>query len=1560
MTTSTSPNPFLTGTPLAPLSPEQAKQQLQVVANVKWYNRLIVNEKTGQLEKKLFFQGTLEGAWRFLQGKESLASSRLIKLKALQLVKSLGKDWTHQQSNITLVKKLAHNAGLTKDKTLNLNAVIQKTASDALAGLPLPKETSDETNEIETAFNEALEKQEEVFKEDDPQHLRSSFSPEMLHLQARTAQAAQTALPQPPSDNTQTELPAADQSRGKQTVDEEGAGQQDNLGSEDEDSLQGSLQGESNFTKGDEQKERPAIPDQPAVAVASPTVDEGSVPSIAITILPDESPEAAGATAVQPPEQQKDVNANVPVRRVVKIDPKDKGRWLKLPSLSFMIKLGIGALVFLGGPAAYLGRSAGSSAPTPSPNPSTPFPPNTIELPPSPTPAPSPGAVGSVISLTPSPFLDLNASTAFNPPVTPWIPNTPPTEMPSLLPVGRPSPLINHIVRHIVTFTPPPNCTSLPNATQVNLPTIETAIEHGSDKTSADGQINATNAPFEQQSSAPATSTNETVNASPSTPEGPVVLPGLQPLPSATPTPTPSETPIPSDQAHSGSSTESGLNGMIKKVVAAGIICLSAIAATASRLRIKRTPLLSTTPRLLSNRPSPAPSSGPLQRPDPQQFAEMIGENEYPQDLKERLININRNWARLETAKFTPDELMRAARYLTYVDSRGVFQEGNKEMIYDFFSQCQQARIVYTDSPIMEEYPIMNNCVEFHCQGSTTLRKLPIPRHGMEIIDCTNCPQLELTTIDGWMLGSDIKKVYCDSRVSKAIAARGEQGLTKINFPNHPDWDIWVPEGEAAKLTVSREDLIKLPFRVLRQFEEAWLQSKKMPIIKFKDQTGRDHDAFTSDIGRYLEHIATLQKEFIMRIVHQVTLHAADSYDQDKFLQGLGIVRDKLDKTFHFRLLTQPSIAPFQLDYQIEGLKALGIIFAQCWSSPSGKEISYDSKVWHIDKTEYRIGGQFPPSLFKAIHCLTEEDFKRILNDYQVPEDISWKILLAMEDNTAKKINSGDLATIEATLATGRVDKKGKATLATSLEDKKEEATLPQTAADRLTQAMSLYIESNKYFGDPIAPIVILAKQMYETLCEIVGSDAWQTLRKQKVDHLCRQVQGEIDAEQLISRLWFQKEEKITEAERLRIQTYVTTWIREKAQHDPVKVEQLLFMLTGSLAVPQEEFITIQVVKMDPQRLPNLEGCVKYMMVPPYSDQSTFNGKIEKTLEYVTASNTTGFDIADNKAFEITKQAAINFQASEKAAKENALFQSVLDGNLSGLNQFRSFQFYKDPNIRNPPKLGDTPRVYWNMKLVETCIQFLLTQDKVWNQEKYKKTFLHFLINLYQDTDQYTRARIQRTRQEQEYINHCNQLFEELSKTPQFNDRIASLIPVQGPFPATDPEWALYLSCMCEWPSAVQSAKISQAFVAMSETLKTPDIDHHQLANFLYLVKSLMKSPGSKDWDPQMFGIFVSALIEYTSVWTIPQQAKKQDTANQQICQFFVQLLDKDTPLQLRQKSDEILISQLNQLKANIGQIQKYGAPAIYHKCQQLYQQYQPVKPQSPTTGSSSAVVKAE
>lgn len=164
--------------PVTPtLSPQEAVKNLEAVAHKKWYNRLIVNGKTGKLEQVIFFKAWGEDlkGWR----KPSLTDNRLIKLKALQLLVSLGKD---KDNLIADVKALAYHTGLTTDKELKLQTVVERVAASALSEA--------ESAEIDTALTNALGNYQVRCR----QELGRYFTPEVLNLQERTEEVAHGAI----------------------------------------------------------------------------------------------------------------------------------------------------------------------------------------------------------------------------------------------------------------------------------------------------------------------------------------------------------------------------------------------------------------------------------------------------------------------------------------------------------------------------------------------------------------------------------------------------------------------------------------------------------------------------------------------------------------------------------------------------------------------------------------------------------------------------------------------------------------------------------------------------------------------------------------------------------------------------------------------------------------------------------------------------------------------------------------------------------------------------------------------------------------------------------------------------------------------------------------------------------------------------------------------------------------------------------------------------------------------------------------------------------------------
>lgn len=118
------------------LTPSEAQTSLEQIAGKSaWYRRLIVTQK-GTLEKTFFLNAWLEDIKGFL-GLPSLTDNHLIKLKALELVVSLGKKWENPQKERIFIQSLAQQAGLAKESTFNeLQAKMATVSNSVLSNSP--------------------------------------------------------------------------------------------------------------------------------------------------------------------------------------------------------------------------------------------------------------------------------------------------------------------------------------------------------------------------------------------------------------------------------------------------------------------------------------------------------------------------------------------------------------------------------------------------------------------------------------------------------------------------------------------------------------------------------------------------------------------------------------------------------------------------------------------------------------------------------------------------------------------------------------------------------------------------------------------------------------------------------------------------------------------------------------------------------------------------------------------------------------------------------------------------------------------------------------------------------------------------------------------------------------------------------------------------------------------------------------------------------------------------------------------------------------------------------
>lgn len=188
-----------------PVDSKAAHTHLEAVANKKGLNRYLIVSKDGKLEQTHFLKAWIED-FKGRRGRPSLRDSHLIKLKALQLVVSLGKEWVNTSSEIALIATLAQRSGLIADPELHLKEAIDVVALSILNQEDLQQQLTNE--EAAVILNKTFTGALEEYKITHQSEL-SQYPEEILLTQEKVRESVRRILPEAPSRETaDAELPA--------------------------------------------------------------------------------------------------------------------------------------------------------------------------------------------------------------------------------------------------------------------------------------------------------------------------------------------------------------------------------------------------------------------------------------------------------------------------------------------------------------------------------------------------------------------------------------------------------------------------------------------------------------------------------------------------------------------------------------------------------------------------------------------------------------------------------------------------------------------------------------------------------------------------------------------------------------------------------------------------------------------------------------------------------------------------------------------------------------------------------------------------------------------------------------------------------------------------------------------------------------------------------------------------------------------------------------------------------------------------------------------------------
>lgn len=933
----------------------------------------------------------------------------------------------------------------------------------------------------------------------------------------------------------------------------------------------------------------------------------------------------------------------------------------------------------------------------------------------------------------------------------------------------------------------------------------------------------------------------------------------------------------------------------------------------------------------------PIVTGGPSAISGKEELSKLLGEDVYPQDISEKIIAINRNWIPLNEAGFNSEQdLLEALPFITYADFRnlGFLDNWSPDDIFRAVKTCQKACIVHITSETITELPELPNCQKLYCGGCIALQTLPALSR-IRVIDFRNCPNLQITENHLIALLLRTRLLYCDktlctkycddtafdknskrvgdSELAYTLEDRNKRDLLTVLDEKYV---LIANDRKGFKgIATYEEELRQTPLMILERFTEYWSDNKKMPTINVFNSAGENIDAKTFENER---HTHTLQAQFISDIVAHLIKYKADG----PTLQGLGSKEENGVLQFYFlSKLSHPT--------QIEGFKALGIIFALCY----GKRLS------SFDDKNFAIGHVLPFDFFKAIHSLSEEDLNQITRNenksVHIPEDLQWKILQMLGGTlVVKGILQNNPEYIEALIERdqdpeNQGDEIKEAGVSQQVRpflifDGKGEG---KEATSRQSLAIKAYLKQLKD-EDQVTPIALLAKEMNSALKEMSGNqDAWQELRSKSPQEVMRKIQGNLTLKTVLGHFALHTVPDQLENSELykeRFNIHIKNWLDDKCQKDSAYLERFMRCLTGTTTLTGifPKFFISPILNQDD--IPLVSSCRMSMTIPDYLTQQAFDEGMNLLMQHTTGLDTTGYDLPDDAGEQLGNSLINMRRARNSASTQNVTFQEM-GKQLPPLVEV-SINLQQ---ISFPQNIAESARGGWDFTYVIAFIDRLLQDQAIWKQGREMEVILHFLSGIHVDylyLDKKSKQKKKLLSTEEKYLNNCRNLF-----TPERVDLLSqkmALLLSQSSLPDSmlpDGYPGMYLKGMQRWPSAGAQVR-TEKFMELNRKLKanpfTPKL-RKELTLALHQTSYLMLGEGAA-WDLDAFGEFVANLIEINAVWQMPKwidrhkknvygrleewQEWEEFSENRFICHFFLKLLKDTTAAEsLRTKLKEVL-----------------------------------------------------
>lgn len=455
----------------------------------------------------------------------------------------------------------------------------------------------------------------------------------------------------------------------------------------------------------------------------------------------------------------------------------------------------------------------------------------------------------------------------------------------------------------------------------------------------------------------------------------------------------------------------------------------------------------------------------------------------------------------------TKEEMMNIAPSLKFLDCRNLFDgEGRysnwtQKDIEDFLSQCTNLETLFINSIKITQLPALDKLQELDCSYCLNLTAIGSLKE-LRILTCRDCPDLELPELP------QCKAVDCrpDWHVGHHNKFRLPQILPECVSLLAPFYGLRYPPKEVPKLQKIDENkisdrffLIKLaelnndPLTILNRLGKL-LEGCNVPLIQVQTPQGFSPDPTYDKPRSGVEKLEDRRNFEMSRLICQLCQNLLGT-TKERLLEYEGYVDVNLQKPMEGRLRfveTQSKIPYERISHhlpvfkqnespqeQVESLKALGTIFAQCLSNKA-----------------FGTGQGFDPALFRAIASFSYEDLID-LDPLSLPDDLRlrlqatcfqdpWSVILT---KSLEKLDKNDISDLQK--------------LCGSEEDTQEIFDDIDRKRDLYNQAR-MYVITEWKKQDPVVAAAIIAKQM-KISC---GKTEWDQWRNQEVRELLAQIEG--------------------------------------------------------------------------------------------------------------------------------------------------------------------------------------------------------------------------------------------------------------------------------------------------------------------------------------------------------------------------------------------------------------------------------------------------------------------